>query len=160
MWEFQTLNISILSIGTNPLHITHNGFRFGITKLDFNVDSFAIDINFFQALSWPQSRLHWHWVLDRSWFSSSSKPLINALGDTEKSLCSIARTIWKLETLFPWIRLWKELSKKRIGTKEESNHERTSWQFRIYHSLSLLQMILNASSLRFKWSYIQKWSGL
>ena len=49
--SFKHLNTSILSIGTCPLLITHNGFRSGIAKLDFNVDSFAIDINFFFKLS-------------------------------------------------------------------------------------------------------------
>ena len=40
-----------MSIGTCPLHITYNRFRSGIKKLDFNVDSFAIDVNFFFKLS-------------------------------------------------------------------------------------------------------------
>ena len=57
--NFKHLNASVLSIGTCPLRITHNWFRSGITKLDFNVDSSAIDINFFYARSCPQSRLHW-----------------------------------------------------------------------------------------------------
>lgn len=48
---FEQLNTSILSIGTCPLHITHNGFKAGILKLDFSVDSLAIDINFFFKLS-------------------------------------------------------------------------------------------------------------
>lgn len=48
---FNKLNKSILDIGTCPLHITHNGFRNGITKLSFNIDSFVIDINFFFKLS-------------------------------------------------------------------------------------------------------------
>ena len=48
---FKKLNKCILDIGTCPLHITHNGFRNGITKTSFNIDSFVIDINFFFKLS-------------------------------------------------------------------------------------------------------------
>ena len=47
--SFKHLNISVFSISTCPLHITHNRFRSDITKLDFNVDSFAIDVNFFSS---------------------------------------------------------------------------------------------------------------
>ena len=42
----------ILSIGTCPLHIVHNSFRNGIKLLSFDVDGFAIDVNFLQALCW------------------------------------------------------------------------------------------------------------
>ena len=44
-----TLNVLSASIclQTCPLDITHNGFRSAITKLDFNVNSFVFDVNFF-----------------------------------------------------------------------------------------------------------------
>ena len=45
------LNNSVMYIGTCPLHLILNGFGSGITKLDFNGDSFAIDVNFFFKLS-------------------------------------------------------------------------------------------------------------
>ena len=48
---FEQLDTTILSIGTCPLHITHNGFRAGVSKLNFNIDGFAIDISFFFKLS-------------------------------------------------------------------------------------------------------------
>lgn len=49
--EMKNLNTSILSIGTCPLHIVHNAFRAGVNKLNFGIDSFAIDVNFFFKLS-------------------------------------------------------------------------------------------------------------
>ena len=48
---FQSLEKEILSVGTCPLHIVHNAFCAGITKLDFKIDSFLIDVNFFFKLS-------------------------------------------------------------------------------------------------------------
>ena len=44
-----TLNVlnSSICLQTCPLGITHNGFRSAITKLDFNVNSFVFDVNFF-----------------------------------------------------------------------------------------------------------------
>ena len=56
--SFKHLNTLVLSIGTCAIYITHNEFGHGIKVFnvfnqDFNVDSFAIDINFF-----PSSRLH------------------------------------------------------------------------------------------------------
>ena len=44
---FDQLDTTILSIGTCPLHVTHNGFRDGVKNLNFNVDTFPIDINSF-----------------------------------------------------------------------------------------------------------------
>ena len=48
-------SISLISSETKlhfcPLHITHSRFRTGIAKLYFNVDLFAIDINFFFSSS-------------------------------------------------------------------------------------------------------------
>ena len=49
--EVKNLNTSILLIGTCPLHIVHNAFRAGVNKLNFSIDSFAIDVNFFFKLS-------------------------------------------------------------------------------------------------------------
>ena len=42
---------TVLSIGTCLLHIVHNAFRAGVNALDFNIDSFIIDINCFLKLS-------------------------------------------------------------------------------------------------------------
>ena len=44
-------NTTFLDIGTCPLHIVHNAFRKGVSSLRFNVDQFALDINFFFKLS-------------------------------------------------------------------------------------------------------------
>ncbi|XP_065677645.1 uncharacterized protein LOC136092905 [Hydra vulgaris] len=44
--KMKNLNKNI-SIGTCPLHIVHNAFRAGVNVLNFNIDSFAIDVNFF-----------------------------------------------------------------------------------------------------------------
>ena len=44
-------NTSISSTGTYLIHITHNGFRSSIKKSDFNVDLFAINVNFFFKFS-------------------------------------------------------------------------------------------------------------
>ena len=41
------LNKLILQIGTCPLHIVHNSFRYGILALSFDVDRYALDIHFF-----------------------------------------------------------------------------------------------------------------
>ena len=49
--EMKNLNTSILLIGTCPLYIVHNTFRAGVNKLNFSIDSFAIDVNFFFKLS-------------------------------------------------------------------------------------------------------------
>ena len=51
--SFRHINTTNLSAGTCALYITHNGFRSGIAKLDFNVDSFAIDVNFFSSCQLP-----------------------------------------------------------------------------------------------------------
>ena len=48
--DFQNLNTSILSVGTCPLHIVHNAFRAGVKTLDFKIDTYAVDINFFFKL--------------------------------------------------------------------------------------------------------------
>ena len=48
---FDQFDTEILSIGVFPLHITPKGIQAGVTKLNFHVDSFAIDINFFFKLS-------------------------------------------------------------------------------------------------------------
>ena len=44
-------NTTFLDVGTCPLHILHNAFRKGVSSLRFNVDQFALDINFFSKLS-------------------------------------------------------------------------------------------------------------
>ena len=44
--KIKSLNTNTL-IGTYPLHIVHNAFRAGVNELNFNIDSFAIDVNFF-----------------------------------------------------------------------------------------------------------------
>ena len=49
--QMKSLNTTILSIGTCPLHIVHNAFRAGVNSLGFNIDSFVIDVNFFFKLS-------------------------------------------------------------------------------------------------------------
>ena len=41
----------ILQIGTCPLHIVHNSFRYGILALSVDVDRYALDIHFFFNLS-------------------------------------------------------------------------------------------------------------
>ena len=46
---------TFLNIGTCPLHIVHNAFRKGVSSLAYNVDQFAVDIFFFQAVSRLQS---------------------------------------------------------------------------------------------------------
>ena len=43
----KNLDTSIISIGTCPLHIVHNAFRVGVNALNFSIDSFVININFF-----------------------------------------------------------------------------------------------------------------
>ena len=48
---FDQLDGTIFSISTCPLPITHNGFRDGVANLNFNVETFPIDINFFFKLS-------------------------------------------------------------------------------------------------------------
>ena len=48
--SFKNLNTSI---GIWLLCITDNRFRSGMTKLDFNLDSFAININFFSSSQLP-----------------------------------------------------------------------------------------------------------
>ena len=45
--KMKSLNTNIISIGTCPLHIVHNAFRAGVNVLNFNIDSFAIGVNFF-----------------------------------------------------------------------------------------------------------------
>ena len=49
--HIKSLGTTILSIGTCPLHIVHNAFRAGVNALNFNIDSFIIDVNFFFKLS-------------------------------------------------------------------------------------------------------------
>ena len=49
--HIKSLGITILSIGTYPLHIVHNAFRTGVNALNFNINSFIIDVNFFFKLS-------------------------------------------------------------------------------------------------------------
>ena len=44
-------NATFLNIGTCPLHIVHNTFRKRVSSLQFNVDKFALNINFFFKLS-------------------------------------------------------------------------------------------------------------
>ena len=41
-------NTTFLDIGTCPLHILHNAFRKDVSSLWFNIDQFALDINFFK----------------------------------------------------------------------------------------------------------------
>ena len=48
---FSNIDKMILSVGTCPLHIVHNSFRNGIKVLEFDIDTFAIDVNFFFKLS-------------------------------------------------------------------------------------------------------------
>ena len=43
--HLKSLGITILSIGTYPLHIVHNAFRAGVSALNFNINSFIIDVN-------------------------------------------------------------------------------------------------------------------
>ena len=45
------MNKLILQIGTCPLHIVHNSFRYGILALSFDFDRYALDIHFFFNLS-------------------------------------------------------------------------------------------------------------
>ena len=45
------LNKLILQVGTCPLHIVHNSFRYGILALSFDVDRYTRDIHFFLNLS-------------------------------------------------------------------------------------------------------------
>ena len=49
--HIKSLGTTILSIGTCPLHIVHNAFRAGVNALNFNIDSFIINSNFFFKLS-------------------------------------------------------------------------------------------------------------
>ena len=42
--EMKYLNTSILSIAAYPFHIVHNGFRAGVNKLNFGLESFTIDV--------------------------------------------------------------------------------------------------------------------
>ena len=44
-------NTAFLDVGTCPLHIVLNAFRKGVSSLRFNVDQFALNINFFFKLS-------------------------------------------------------------------------------------------------------------
>ena len=44
-------NTTFLDVGTCPLHIVHMAFRKGVSVLWFNVDQFALDIDFFFKLS-------------------------------------------------------------------------------------------------------------
>ena len=44
-------NITFLDVSTCSLHIVHNAFRKDVSSLRFNVDQFALDINFFFKLS-------------------------------------------------------------------------------------------------------------
>ena len=44
-------NTTFLDVGTCPLHIVHMAFRKGVSALWFNVDQFALDIDFFFKLS-------------------------------------------------------------------------------------------------------------
>ena len=43
--------ITFLDVGTCPLHIVHKAFRKDVSSLRFNVDQFALDIQFFFKLS-------------------------------------------------------------------------------------------------------------
>ena len=47
----KNLNTNIISIGTCPLHIVHNSFSAAVNVLNFKIDSFIIDVNFFFKLS-------------------------------------------------------------------------------------------------------------
>ena len=49
--NIKSMDTTILSIGTYPRHIVHNAFRAGVNALNFNIDSFIIDVNFFFKLS-------------------------------------------------------------------------------------------------------------
>ena len=48
---FKSIQKEILSLGTCPLHIVHNAFRAGITRLEFKIDLLLVDIHFFFKLS-------------------------------------------------------------------------------------------------------------
>ena len=49
--HIKSLGTTILSTETCPLHIVHNVFRAEVNALDFNIDSFIFDVNFFFKLS-------------------------------------------------------------------------------------------------------------
>ena len=47
--QMKSLDTTILQFGLNPLHVVHNAFQAGVNALNFSIDSFVIDINFFKA---------------------------------------------------------------------------------------------------------------
>ena len=42
---------TFLDVGTCSLHFVHSAFRKGVSSVRFNIDQFALDINFFFRLS-------------------------------------------------------------------------------------------------------------
>ena len=65
----KNLNTNIISIGTCPLHIVHNSFRAGVNVLNFKIDSFIIDVNFFSMLEEEQ-------IIDKLKISLKSFPTL------------------------------------------------------------------------------------
>ena len=54
--QIKTLDSTILSIGKYSLHFVHNAFRAGVNALNFSIDSFVIDLNFFSGFLLPEEQ--------------------------------------------------------------------------------------------------------
>ena len=77
--HMKSLGTTILSIGTGPLHIVHNAFRAGVNPLNFNIDSFIIDVNFFFKLFLSE--------IYGCYFTLYTETFQHKVGYTQKDMC-------------------------------------------------------------------------